>query len=67
MGEGFEKTFLQKEDRQMTKKYMAFHIPKLFYVGKLYIKNLLEIKEASTNRQYFIRYFTVMGIYVYNG
>lgn len=62
MGNGFEKTFLQKtflkkEDIQMINKNIgrSFSYCKLFYnVGKLFIKNFPEIKGAFFIRQYFV-------------
>lgn len=57
MGKGFEKTFLQKEDTQMTNKHMeiGFSCAKLFYyAGKCYIKNLLEMKRTSINSNILI-------------
>lgn len=57
MGKGFKKTFLQKEDTQMTNKHMeiGFSCAKLsYYAGKCYIKKLLEMKRTSINSNILI-------------
>lgn len=57
MGKVFEKTFLWKEDKQISTWKRLFILNYFIILETVILKILLEMEGASINSQYFVRYF----------